>query len=92
MSNLFVSVLVLFDPCCLYAPAEFDMTILAMENDFPPSFFEAYHSAIPRAPGHDRLIKAQLLFAYMLGYSNSPENRQLAVEIGRELLTSTAAV
>ncbi|RUS80889.1 hypothetical protein EGW08_011360, partial [Elysia chlorotica] len=42
-----------FDPISLYGHSEFDLSIMVKHGGFDQSFFQAYHSLIPRAPGFE---------------------------------------
>lgn len=55
---------VIFDPACYYGhhEAEFGMSWCA---GFSPSFWEAYHEVIPRAPGFESRRKLYQLYHYL---------------------------
>ncbi|GFS05968.1 fructosamine-3-kinase [Elysia marginata] len=42
-----------FDPIALYGHSEFELSIMFKHGGFPPSFFKAYYSLIPKAPGFE---------------------------------------
>ena len=66
----FPFILVLYDPCGLYAPGETDLTIPEMmPGNLKPEFYQAYHKVRPKAIDHDLQISAQLAFAYPLVYN-----------------------
>ena len=77
-----------FDPCAVYAPWETDFTILHMENDYDQAYYEAYHKLLPRLPGYDLRLKAQVTFASTLIYNigGFEHTREEALESARGLL------
>lgn len=56
---------ILFDPACFYAHSEFELAIAMMFGGFSSSFFSAYHSKIPKAPGFEKRNKLYQLFNYI---------------------------
>ncbi|GFO08660.1 fructosamine-3-kinase [Plakobranchus ocellatus] len=42
-----------FDPISLYGHSEFDLSIMLKHGGFPSSFFNAYHSLVPKTPGFE---------------------------------------
>ncbi|XP_058029343.1 fructosamine-3-kinase isoform X2 [Ahaetulla prasina] len=45
---------IVFDPSCFYGHSEFELGIAMMFGGFSSSFFSAYHSKIPKAPGFEK--------------------------------------
>ncbi|XP_066470805.1 fructosamine-3-kinase [Tiliqua scincoides] len=56
---------ILFDPACFYGHSEFELAIAMMFGGFSSSFFSAYHSKIPKAPGFEKRNKLYQLFNYI---------------------------
>uniref|UniRef100_A0A8D0EAT6 protein-ribulosamine 3-kinase n=1 Tax=Salvator merianae TaxID=96440 RepID=A0A8D0EAT6_SALMN len=56
---------VLFDPASFYAHSEFELAMSMIFGGFSSSFFSAYHSKIPKAPGFDKRNKLYQLFNYI---------------------------
>ncbi|KAH0629560.1 hypothetical protein JD844_011714 [Phrynosoma platyrhinos] len=56
---------ILFDPACFYGHSEFELAISMMFGGFSSSFFSAYHSKIPKAPGFEKRNKLYQLFNYI---------------------------
>ncbi|XP_061472451.1 fructosamine-3-kinase [Rhineura floridana] len=72
---------ILFDPACFYGHSEFELAIAMMFGGFSSSFFSAYHSKIPKAPGFEKRSKLYQLFNYInhwnhfgIGYRGSTLN------------------
>uniref|UniRef100_A0A670XV60 protein-ribulosamine 3-kinase n=1 Tax=Pseudonaja textilis TaxID=8673 RepID=A0A670XV60_PSETE len=56
---------IIFDPCCFYGHSEFELAIAMMFGGFSSSFFSAYHSKIPKAPGFEKRNSLYKLFNYI---------------------------
>ncbi|CAI5766251.1 Hypothetical predicted protein [Podarcis lilfordi] len=56
---------VIFDPAAFYGHSEYELAIAGMFGGFSGSFYSAYHSKIPKAPGFDKRLKLYQLFHYM---------------------------
>ncbi|XP_061472523.1 ketosamine-3-kinase isoform X5 [Rhineura floridana] len=56
---------VIFDPASFYGHSEYELAIAGMFGGFSGSFYSAYHSKIPKAPGFDKRLKLYQLFHYM---------------------------
>ncbi|XP_063148644.1 ketosamine-3-kinase-like isoform X1 [Candoia aspera] len=56
---------VIFDPASFYGHSEYELAIAGMFGGFRGSFYSAYHSKIPKAPGFDKRLKLYQLFHYM---------------------------
>ncbi|XP_064531778.1 fructosamine-3-kinase [Pseudopipra pipra] len=56
---------IIFDPASFYGHSEFELAIAGMFGGFSSSFFSAYHSKIPKAPGFDKRNKLYQLFNYI---------------------------
>ncbi|TRZ19306.1 hypothetical protein HGM15179_007784 [Zosterops borbonicus] len=56
---------IIFDPACFYGHSEFELAIAGMFGGFSSSFFSAYHSKIPKAPGFEKRNKLYQLFNYI---------------------------
>lgn len=56
---------IVFDPACFYGHSEFELAIAMMFGGFSSSFFSAYHSKIPKAPGFEKRNKLYQLFNYI---------------------------
>ncbi|XP_042739954.1 ketosamine-3-kinase isoform X2 [Lagopus leucura] len=56
---------VIFDPASFYGHSEYELAIAGMFGGFSSSFYSAYHSKIPKAPGFEKRLKLYQLFHYM---------------------------
>ncbi|XP_040294692.1 ketosamine-3-kinase [Bufo bufo] len=56
---------VIFDPASFYGHSEFELAIAGMFGGFSSSFYSAYHSKIPKAPGADKRLKLYQLFHHL---------------------------
>ncbi|XP_076354247.1 ketosamine-3-kinase-like isoform X2 [Tachypleus tridentatus] len=56
---------VIFDPAAFYAHSEFELGITTLFGGFSRSFFDSYHSAIPKAPGFEYRLQLYQLFNYL---------------------------
>ncbi|KAM9638516.1 fructosamine-3-kinase isoform 2-T2 [Morphnus guianensis] len=56
---------IIFDPASFYGHSEFELAIAGMFGGFSSSFFSAYHSKIPKAPGFEKRNKLYQLFNYI---------------------------
>ncbi|ELK12206.1 ketosamine-3-kinase isoform X1 [Pteropus alecto] len=56
---------VIFDPASFYGHSEYELAIAGMFGGFSGSFYAAYHSRVPRAPGFERRLQLYQLFHYL---------------------------
>ncbi|XP_035417748.1 ketosamine-3-kinase isoform X2 [Cygnus atratus] len=56
---------IIFDPASFYGHSEYELAIAGMFGGFTSSFYSAYHSKIPKAPGFEKRLKLYQLFHYM---------------------------
>ncbi|XP_059588167.1 ketosamine-3-kinase isoform X2 [Alligator mississippiensis] len=56
---------IIFDPASFYGHSEYELAIAGMFGGFNSSFYSAYHSKIPKAPGFEKRLKLYQLFHYM---------------------------
>ncbi|XP_065503923.1 ketosamine-3-kinase isoform X2 [Caloenas nicobarica] len=56
---------IIFDPAAFYGHSEYELAIAGMFGGFSSSFYSAYHSKIPKAPGFEKRLKLYQLFHYM---------------------------
>ncbi|NWI93972.1 KT3K kinase, partial [Pitta sordida] len=56
---------IIFDPASFYGHSEYELAIVGIFGGFDSSFFSAYHSKIPKAPGFEKRLKLYQLFHYM---------------------------
>lgn len=56
---------VIFDPASFYGHSEYELAIAGMFGGFSRSFYSAYHSEIPRAPGFEKRLQLYQLFHYL---------------------------
>ncbi|NXF26185.1 KT3K kinase, partial [Rhodinocichla rosea] len=56
---------IVFDPASFYGHSEYELALAGMSGGFSSSFYSAYHSKIPRAPGFEKRLKLYQLFHYM---------------------------
>lgn len=56
---------VIFDPASFYGHSEYELAIAGMFGGFSGSFYAAYHSRLPRAPGFERRLQLYQLFHYL---------------------------
>lgn len=56
---------VIFDPASFYGHSEYELAIAGMFGGFGRSFYSAYHSEIPRAPGFEKRLQLYQLFHYL---------------------------
>lgn len=56
---------VIFDPASFYGHSEFELAIGGMFGGFNSSFYSAYHSKIPQAPGFEQRSQLYQLFHYL---------------------------
>ncbi|ELT87345.1 hypothetical protein CAPTEDRAFT_96293 [Capitella teleta] len=79
---------VVFDPCCMFAPNDFELTIPTRQGNFSQEFYSAYHDVIPRHENHNIRSLAHTTFAYLLIHNvvNSEESRSEAEAACRHLI------
>uniref|UniRef100_A0A452Q7Z2 protein-ribulosamine 3-kinase n=1 Tax=Ursus americanus TaxID=9643 RepID=A0A452Q7Z2_URSAM len=56
---------IIFDPASFYGHSEYELAIAGMFGGFSRSFYSAYHSAIPEAPGFEARLQLYQLFHYL---------------------------
>nr|XP_058140949.1 ketosamine-3-kinase isoform X2 [Dasypus novemcinctus] len=56
---------IVFDPASFYGHSEYELAIAGMFGGFRSSFYSAYHSKIPRAPGFEKRLQLYQLFHYL---------------------------
>uniref|UniRef100_G1TCX1 protein-ribulosamine 3-kinase n=1 Tax=Oryctolagus cuniculus TaxID=9986 RepID=G1TCX1_RABIT len=56
---------IIFDPASFYGHSEYELAIAGMFGGFSSSFYSAYHSKIPKAPGFEKRLKLYQLFHYL---------------------------
>ncbi|XP_029784543.1 ketosamine-3-kinase isoform X2 [Suricata suricatta] len=56
---------IIFDPASFYGHSEYELAIVGMFGGFTSSFYSAYHSAIPKAPGFEARLQLYQLFHYL---------------------------
>ncbi|CAO2646496.1 Fn3krp [Lemmus lemmus] len=56
---------IIFDPASFYGHSEYELAIAGMFGGFSSSFYSAYHSKIPKAPGFDKRLQLYQLFHYL---------------------------
>ncbi|XP_074168120.1 ketosamine-3-kinase-like [Sminthopsis crassicaudata] len=56
---------IIFDPASFYGHSEFELAIAGMFGGFGSSFYSAYHSKIPKAPGFEKRLQLYQLFHYL---------------------------
>ncbi|XP_030063897.1 ketosamine-3-kinase isoform X2 [Microcaecilia unicolor] len=56
---------IIFDPASFYGHSEYELGIAGMFGGFGSTFYSAYHSKIPKAPGFEKRLKLYQLFHYM---------------------------
>ncbi|XP_042552510.1 ketosamine-3-kinase [Dipodomys spectabilis] len=56
---------IIFDPASFYGHSEYELAIAGMFGGFSGSFYSAYHSKIPKAPGFEKRLKLYQLFHYL---------------------------
>nr|KAF6456067.1 fructosamine 3 kinase related protein [Rousettus aegyptiacus] len=56
---------VIFDPASFYGHSEYELAIAGMFGGFSGSFYAAYHSRVPRAPGFEKRLQLYQLFHYL---------------------------
>lgn len=56
---------IIFDPASFYGHSEYELAIAGMFGGFSRSFYSAYHSAIPKAPGFEARLQLYQLFHYL---------------------------
>lgn len=56
---------VIFDPASFYGHSEYELAIAGMFGGFSGSFYTAYHSRVPRAPGFEKRLQLYQLFHYL---------------------------
>nr|XP_008535493.1 PREDICTED: ketosamine-3-kinase-like [Equus przewalskii] len=56
---------IIFDPASFYGHSEYELAIAGMFGGFSGSFYSAYHSKIPKAPGFDKRLRLYQLFHYL---------------------------
>ncbi|KAG6932030.1 fructosamine 3 kinase [Chelydra serpentina] len=78
---------IVFDPASFYGHSEFDLAIAGMFGGFSSSFFSAYHSKIPKAPGFEKRNKLYQLFNYINHWNHfGTEYRGSTLNVMRKLL------
>ncbi|XP_060620514.2 fructosamine-3-kinase [Anolis sagrei] len=78
---------ILFDPACFYGHSEFELAISMMFGGFSSSFFSAYHSKIPKAPGFEKRNKLYQLFNYINHWNHfGTQYRRSTLNVMRKLL------
>ncbi|XP_029456136.1 ketosamine-3-kinase-like isoform X2 [Rhinatrema bivittatum] len=77
----------LFDPASFYGHAECDLAVSTILAGFNSSFYSAYHSKIPKAPGFERRQKLYQLFHSLNQWNHfGTEYREQTLSIMRNLL------
>ncbi|XP_008153185.2 ketosamine-3-kinase [Eptesicus fuscus] len=56
---------IIFDPASFYGHSEYELAIAGMFGGFNGTFYSAYHSKIPKAPGFEKRLKLYQLFHYL---------------------------
>ncbi|KAF5921458.1 hypothetical protein HPG69_012507 [Diceros bicornis minor] len=56
---------IIFDPASFYGHSEYELAIAGMFGGFSGSFYSAYHSKIPKAPGFEKRLRLYQLFHYL---------------------------
>jgi protein-ribulosamine 3-kinase len=56
---------IIFDPASFYGHSEYELAIAGMFGGFSSSFYSAYHSKIPKAPGFQKRLELYQLFHYL---------------------------
>lgn len=56
---------IIFDPASFYGHSEYELAIAGMFGGFSRSFYSAYHSEIPQAPGFEKRQQLYQLFHYL---------------------------
>ncbi|XP_005407241.1 PREDICTED: ketosamine-3-kinase [Chinchilla lanigera] len=56
---------IIFDPASFYGHSEYELAIAGMFGGFSSSFYSAYHSKIPKAPGFEKRLQLYQLFHYL---------------------------
>eukprot|EP00069_Balaena_mysticetus_P017912 bmy_02213T0 len=56
---------IIFDPASFYGHSEYELAIAGMFGGFSGSFYSAYHSKVPKAPGFEKRLKLYQLFHYL---------------------------
>ncbi|XP_004404503.1 PREDICTED: ketosamine-3-kinase isoform X2 [Odobenus rosmarus divergens] len=56
---------IIFDPASFYGHSEYELAIAGMFGGFSRSFYSAYHSTIPKAPGFEARLQLYQLFHYL---------------------------
>ncbi|XP_033126776.1 ketosamine-3-kinase-like [Anneissia japonica] len=78
---------VIFDPASFYGHSEYELGIAGMFGGFGRQFYDAYHSLIPKQPGHDKRQKLYQLFHYLNHWNHFGSGyRGRSVTIMKELL------
>uniref|UniRef100_K7FQH1 protein-ribulosamine 3-kinase n=1 Tax=Pelodiscus sinensis TaxID=13735 RepID=K7FQH1_PELSI len=78
---------IVFDPASFYGHSEFELAISGMFGGFNSSFFSAYHSKIPKAPGFEKRNKLYQLFNYINHWNHfGTEYRGSTLTVMRRLL------
>ncbi|XP_034646135.1 fructosamine-3-kinase isoform X2 [Trachemys scripta elegans] len=78
---------IVFDPASFYGHSEFDLAIAGMFGGFSSSFFSAYHSKIPKAPGFEKRNNLYQLFNYINHWNHfGTEYRGSTLNVMRKLL------
>ncbi|XP_006869676.1 PREDICTED: fructosamine-3-kinase [Chrysochloris asiatica] len=78
---------IIYDPASFYGHSEFELAIALMFGGFPKSFFTAYYSKIPKAPGFDKRLQLYQLFNYLNHWNHfGREYRSPSLCIMRKLL------
>ncbi|XP_071946506.1 ketosamine-3-kinase-like [Antedon mediterranea] len=79
---------VIFDPASFYGHSEFDLAIAGMFGGFSKRFYDAYHSLIPKQPGHDKRQELYQLYHYLNHWNHFGSGyRGKSVGIMKNLLT-----
>ncbi|XP_013917089.1 PREDICTED: fructosamine-3-kinase-like [Thamnophis sirtalis] len=78
---------IVFDPSCFYGHSEFELAISMMFGGFSSSFFSAYHSKIPKAPGFEKRNTLYMLFNYINHWNHfGTEFRRPSLAVMQSLL------
>ncbi|KAJ8251399.1 hypothetical protein GJAV_G00220920 [Gymnothorax javanicus] len=78
---------IIFDPCCFYGHAEFELTISAMFGGFDNSFYSAYYKKLPKAPGFEKRYQLYQLYNYLNHWNHfGTEYREATLRTMRKLL------
>ncbi|XP_045381751.1 ketosamine-3-kinase isoform X1 [Lemur catta] len=79
---------VVFDPASFYGHSEYELAIAGMFGGFGSSFYSAYHSRVPKAPGFEKRLHLYQLFHYLNHWNHFGSGyRGSSLSIMRKLVT-----